>query len=93
MHQITLDWSSISSLPELWDVLLKESNAPTWHGHNLNALRDSWVTGDINPTGPPYAFHFLNSDLISPALVDVAPSVMQIAHTSVQEHGGTCSVA
>ncbi len=93
MHQITVDWSSISSLPELWDLLLKESNAPTWHGRSLNALRDSWVTGDINPMGPPYEFHFLNSDHISPALVDVASTVMQIAQASVQEHGGACSVA
>jgi hypothetical protein len=26
---------------------------PTWHGQNLAALNNSWVTGDINQTVSP----------------------------------------
>jgi hypothetical protein len=92
MHQILVDWAAINSIAELWDVLCYQAQEPVWHGRNLNALNDSWVTGDINPTGPPYEFKFLNCDCINPSINNVAIRVMEIARDSVQENGGSCSI-
>lgn len=88
---ITVDWSRIASPSELWESLLHQSGAPEWHGRNLNALRDSWVRGDINRSGPPYAFRFLNRGQAQPALAELADAVLEIARESVREQGGSCA--
>ncbi|MBD5779657.1 barstar family protein [Pelagicoccus sp. NFK12] len=53
---IEIDWNQISTVDEFYDTVLPQSEAPSWHGRNLNALNDSWVTGGINRGGPPYNF-------------------------------------
>lgn len=91
MHRLTIDWSSIHTREEFWDLVCRASQAPEWHGRNLAALNDSWVTGDINPTGPPYEFCFLNCAAIDESIRGLAEAVMEIARDSVKENGGSCS--
>ena len=93
MHQINVDWSTITSVTELWVVLCREAQEPEWHGRNLNALRDSWITGGINPTGPPYVFSFINCGRINPDINEIAIAVMEIASDSVQANGGSYCTA
>ncbi len=73
----------------MWDQLVKRSGHPAWHGRNLDALRDGWVTGGLDEYGPPYEFVFLNCARIPSALEPVARSVMELADRSVVENGGT----
>ena len=91
MHKLTINWSKIHSSEQFWDFVCREGKEPEWHGRNLAALNDSWVTGDINPTGPPYEFHFQDCASIDDTLQDLAEAVMEIARHSVDENGGSYS--
>jgi len=46
--EILIDWSLIKSENQFYDVLLSQFGAPKWHGHNLDALADSLITGSID---------------------------------------------
>jgi RNAse (barnase) inhibitor barstar len=89
MHKLIIDWHSINTEKEFWDFICCEGKEPSWHGRNLAALNDSWVTGDINQTGPPYEFCFLNCSSIHESIRDLARAVMDIACDSVNENGGS----
>ncbi len=52
--KIFINWQKVDSVEEFYNKLLHQIEAPEWHGHNLNALRDSLITGDINAIEPPY---------------------------------------
>ena len=91
MHRLTIDWSRIKSSEGFWDFVCREGKEPEWHGRNLDALNDSWVTGGINETGPPYEFRFLNCATIDDSIRDLAETVMEIARDSVDENGGSYS--
>jgi len=93
MHRISVDWSHINSKSELWEILCRQAQEPDWHGRNLDALNDSWVTGGINLTGPPYEFEFLNCSKINLSIRELAAAVMEIARDSVRENGGSYSAA
>ncbi len=54
--EITLDGSNWRTEGDFIEGVLAGVQAPSWHGRNYNALRDSFVTGDINGIEPPYAF-------------------------------------
>ena len=54
MKTIRLDASGWRCTEDMWGALLPALRAPDWHGHNLNALWDSLVGGDINATEPPF---------------------------------------
>ncbi len=86
-----IDWFSINTEEEFWNFVCREGKEPIWHGRNLSALNDSWVTGDINQTGPPYEFCFLNCASINESIQDLATMVMEIARDSVNENGGSYS--
>ena len=53
--KILIDWAKIESIAAFYDSFLRQVKAPTWHGRNLDALRDSLIGGDINEIEPPYA--------------------------------------
>ncbi|MHC4213802.1 MAG: barstar family protein [Planctomycetota bacterium] len=58
---IRIDWKEIDSQEEFYDLFLKQVKAPKWHGHNLDALADSLITGQINEIEPPYTIINLNT--------------------------------
>lgn len=88
-HQIEIDWSEFSSEKELWDAIVSKSGHPTWHGCNLDALNDSWVTGGLDEHGPPYEFLFKNCESVPVPLRELAKAIMNIAQLSVNENGGS----
>ena len=52
-----LDWIGAE---DFYSALLSELKAPEWHGHNLDALWDSIVEGDINEVEPPFVVRIYN---------------------------------
>jgi len=61
--EILIDWSLIESEDQFYDVLFSQIGAPEWHGHNLDALVDSLITGSINSIEPPYKLMSINSSV------------------------------
>lgn len=76
--KISVDWQEISSLEEFYDSFLIQIQAPDWHGHNLDALNDSIVNGDINGIEPPYEIENINFELVSDYLKDFQRKVFEI---------------
>ena len=87
--KIVVDWCTIKSEGDFYDIVLSQCDAPKWHGRNLNALFDSWVTGDINGKGPPYAFAFFALGSTPSILHGFRDSVVGIAHESIRQNGGS----
>jgi RNAse (barnase) inhibitor barstar len=55
IRQIRLDASGWRTHEDVYAALLGALEAPAWHGHNLDALHDSIVTGSINDVEPPFS--------------------------------------
>jgi len=72
----------------MWNEIVDKSGHPSWHGRNLNALNDGWVTGGLDGNGPPYSFCFRNVAMIPLEIREIAFAVMEIADESVKENGG-----
>ena len=87
--RVVVDWAKVRDLASLYDTLFEQTGAPSWHGRNLNAINDAWVTGSICNDGPPFNFVFLNEDQLSRELKDAAKAIRQIAEESVTENGGS----
>lgn len=86
--QVLIDWSAIKSEDDFYDTILPQCGSPAWHGRNLNALADSWVTGSIDQGGPPFAFGFFFMESTPPALIPFRDAVLKIAEESIDENGG-----
>lgn len=54
MAQIALDAAKWLQPDDFYSALLPQLGAPSWHGHNLDALYDSIFVGDINRLNPPF---------------------------------------
>ena len=86
--QVLVDWSKIKSVENFYDTVLPQCGSPLWHGRNLDALADSWISGGIDRAGPPYAFGFFFVESVPPELGHFRDSVLKIAADSMQENGG-----
>ncbi len=62
MKEIILDAKGWKSQEDFFIALLPKLGAPNWHGHNLDALWDSLVAGQINSTKPPYSIAVFGAD-------------------------------
>ena len=88
MKQVVIDWKSVSDIGGFYDLVLPQTGAPDWHGHNLNAINDAWVTGDICKEGPPFDF-VTQGDPSSPDVKSFKEAVDEIIKRSVKENGGS----
>lgn len=61
------DWQTEADFIE---AVLAGVDAPSWHGRNYNALRDSFVTGSINGLEPPYDFAIKLPQRPTPEVLD-----------------------
>ena len=61
------DWQTTSDFIE---AVLAGVDAPSWHGRNYNALRDSFVAGSINGIEPPYDFIIKLPERPTPEVLD-----------------------
>lgn len=88
MNTVVVDWALFPNYEAFFDSVLEQTEAPEWHLRSLDAIRDSWVTGDICAGGPPFLFVFRNHGQTPTALKDFAETVAEIARESVRIHGG-----
>lgn len=89
LPRVIIDWSKIKYAGQFYDVALPQCGSPEWHGRNLNALNDSWVTGDICTLGPPFNFTILNQSAAPYGLIGMANSVLEIINDSIATNGGS----
>lgn len=68
--EIMLDGQDWQTGAEVLEAILASVDAPSWHGQNYNALRDSFVTSWINGIEPPYDFTIRMSPDAPPEVVD-----------------------
>jgi RNAse (barnase) inhibitor barstar len=54
MKHILLNGNNWKTTDDFYDAFLGAVGAPTWHGRNFNALRDSITAGRINDVELPY---------------------------------------
>ncbi|MFD0893433.1 barstar family protein [Luteolibacter ambystomatis] len=87
--RIEIAWASFDSQNQFYDSIALQCGWPDWHGKNLDALRDSWVTGGIDTNGPPYVFRFQCSAKMEEDMKAFAEVIHQIAKESVSENGGS----
>jgi len=85
---VVIDWASCDTEEAFYDLVLPQCGSPSWHGRNLDALNDSWVTGGIDTEGPPYAFCFFNSCEVPAGLEKFREAVEGIASDSVAQNNG-----
>jgi RNAse (barnase) inhibitor barstar len=52
--EILISAAGWKTAEDFYAAFLAGVGAPEWHGHNLDALWDSIVTGSINRIEPPY---------------------------------------
>lgn len=68
--EIALDGREWQTEAEFIEAVLASVDAPSWHGRNYNALRDSFVTGSINGIEAPYDFTIRMPPDPSPEVAD-----------------------
>ena len=56
---IVLHASAWRTKEDVYSALLPALGAPSWHGHNLDALNDSFCGGAINAVEPPLILRFV----------------------------------
>jgi len=62
MKKLTLDGSNWKTNDDFYDAFFKAVAAPSWHGRNFNALRDSIITGGVNQVELPYTIRISGLD-------------------------------
>ena len=59
---IDMDASKWNHVLDFYNDILKQVEAPEWHGKSVNALVDSMIYGDINHVEPPYTIRIRGVD-------------------------------
>jgi RNAse (barnase) inhibitor barstar len=62
MKEIRLDAAKWKTRDDFYDALLSALGAPAWHGHNLDALKDSIGSDQINEVHLPFCFLIVGTD-------------------------------
>lgn len=67
MQEIVMDAANWASPDDVYDSFFEAVGAPSWHGRNFNALRDSIEGGRINRIEVPYLIRIKNASSMKPA--------------------------
>ena len=86
MREILLDGRTWSSPNDVYDAFFQAVGAPSWHGRNFNALRDSIVTGRINQVDLPYIVKIKSYDQIGAGAKKMAADLVGLI-TELRESG------
>jgi len=86
VRRIDLDGSRWASVDDLFTALLCRLDAPGWHGHNFDALRDS-ITSDINGVRPPYQIVVRRAETLPPMWRRRFRAVSDIFNDAERERG------
>lgn len=86
MNAISLNGAEWRSIDDFFAALLPELGAPSWHGHNLNALYDS-LSGGINEVEPPFTLTVRNTESLPPDFVALFSGVADVFADARREFG------
>lgn len=89
--EIVLDGREWQTEAEFIEAVLASVDAPSWHGRNYNALRDSFVIGSVNGIEAPYDF-IIRMPLDPPPAVADAVRYFAERISEWREEGGQLSV-
>lgn len=80
MREITIDGTSWETPDDFYDAFFKAVGAPSWHGRNFNALRDSICTGQINRIEVPYLIRITNFSCIGRGAIQVVKDFLSLVN-------------
>ncbi len=86
--KIFINWQEVDSVEGFYNKFLPQVEAPNWHGRNLDALRDSLVTGDINAIEPPYCIVNTGISKIKPEIQAFYLTVKEIFEEAEKSNRG-----
>ena len=66
LPELILDAQGWVRADDVYDAFFAAVGAPSWHGRNLDALRDSISTGSINEIEVPYRLIVRNALIAGP---------------------------
>jgi RNAse (barnase) inhibitor barstar len=89
VREIVLDAKNWRGPDDLYDSFFQAVGAPTWHGRNFNALRDSISVGRINTIEVPYLLRINNFSSIWPGARSVAEDFVRLIN---ELHNSGCPV-
>ena len=93
MKKLVLDGADCKTKDDFYDTFFKAVGAPSWHGRNFNALRDSLVTGQINEVELPYTIYLSGFDKMPAevcAIVKSFCSLIKECHSEGREVDVVC---
>ncbi|WP_077148906.1 barstar family protein [Sphingopyxis sp. KK2] len=90
MKRIPLDATGWRTTDDFFVALLTELGAPSWHGHNLNALYDS-LSGGINDVEPPFAVEVRNGGSLPAEFEALFAGVAEVFADARREFGTDAS--
>ena len=85
MREIALSGAHWKTPEDFYCALLSSLEAPEWHGHNLDALRDSITVGDINEVNPPFLVRISGLDGLPPECKEVLDGFVDIIEEARNE--------
>ena len=85
MRELAMDASEWETVDDLFRSFFRVVGAPSWHGRNFNALRDSVGVGQINDIEVPYRLVFRNFDKIRPAVKEHAEQFIDVIRELADE--------
>lgn len=78
MQIVELDGRNWSVADDIYLAFFAAVGAPTWHGHNFNALRDSISVGQINAINVPYNIRIKNYSAIGAGAKEMASNFVHL---------------
>jgi len=91
MQEIVTDGGNWTEQDDVYDAFFKAVGAPSWHGRNFNALRDSICGGRINRIEVPYLIRRKNFASIGSEAKSMATNFVYQAAARIWVCCGHCS--
>jgi RNAse (barnase) inhibitor barstar len=89
MREIVMDGGKWAAADDVYNTFFQAVGAPSWHGHNFNALRDSISVGRINEIEVPYLIRIRNYASIGPEAKSMARDFVELIK---ELHQSSCPV-
>ena len=80
-----MDAAGWETMDDLFRSFFQLAGAPSWHGKNFNALRNSIATGAINKVEVPCRLILKNFDRIAPTAKDDVDSFVEVIYELARE--------
>jgi RNAse (barnase) inhibitor barstar len=75
---LVMDGQHWTTSNDFYDAFFQAVGAPSWHGRNFNALRESIAEGQVNDINVPYLIRLKNYSLIGPGARGIATDFIEL---------------